>query len=134
MSMSDTIVSFETAKLAKEKGFESDVSHSIYTEIGKLKDPIAQMDLMRNQESIQEYFKLIKSFPSAPTQSLLQKWLREVYKLFLTIDIEEDKYFYMLVDINRSKYTYIGEDDAVLYDNYEDALEAGLQEALKLLP
>lgn len=143
--MEEQLISFETSKLAKEKGFESDVSHSIYTEIGELKDPIAQMDLMRNQESIQEYFKLIKSFPSAPTQSLLQKWLREFHNIYvesyhdLTADGKGIRFytnwgFIQQKDIDGNQNVNGWYDEYNDWKTYEEALEFGLHEGLKLIP
>lgn len=71
---------------------------------------------------------------SAPTQSLLQRWLREehgiqVYAYSSTKNIEE-KYRDYVVYING-----IAQNDArdEEYQTYEDAMELGLQNALKII-
>jgi hypothetical protein len=64
------------------------------------------------------------TYPNVPTQSLLQKWLREVHNIFITVNINlycaifHNKDFYMVTDY---------------YNSYEEVLEVGLQEALKLI-
>jgi len=69
---------------------------------------------------------------SAPTQSLLQKWLREVHELLLIIlpwkDHEaavNDKHKFRPMVVSVKTY---GE-----YKTWEEALEVGLLEALKLI-
>lgn len=87
--MKEELVIFETAKLAKEKGFEL-----------------------------------------LPTQSILQKWLREEHNLEVnaygvryTGDIKAIYYTYAINGANRL-HTY-------RYNTYEEALEAGLFDALE---
>ena len=130
--MKEQLISFETAKLAKEKGFESSVHNCIYNKDGKLLIPIDQMDFMREQDSIQDYFELIKSYPNAPTQSLLQKWLREVHNIQMFI-----------APCGGSPVNYISvipkcyskkDSSGGLFETYEEALENALIESLKLIP
>ena len=64
--MKETIVSFKVAKLAKDKGFNEIPCHYVYDE-GILK------------QSYQAFNRL--NFELAPTQSLLQRWLREVHNI-----------------------------------------------------
>ena len=59
----------------------------------------------------------------APTQSLLQKWLRETHNIFISINVN---YCYKIYN-NDELY-----EESFYYNNYEEALEQGLQEALKL--
>lgn len=71
-----------------------------------------------------------------PTQSLLQKWLREEHKIFINIetdvaDLKEDRWIHM-VDIN-NKVRYIPNEVCGVNSTYEEALEKGLIEALKLV-
>lgn len=148
--MEDTLISFETAKLAKEKGFEPSVSNHIYNEEGKLLSPIDHMGLIREQDCIQDYFKIIKSYPNACTQSLLQKWLREVHNCFIDILPHKDgdsknkqwkskKDVFWTVEVNYYGKIFeielTDESDFIQHFNnsYEEALEIGLQEALKLI-
>lgn len=111
--MEEQLISFETAKLAKEVGFPQYREGVYYT-----KDKEHCL-VGWGFDNIREY--------SAPTQSLLQKWLREVHNI--------DVYCIPWVYENKRVYdffiNYEGESRA--YSSYEKALEIGLQEALKLI-
>lgn len=73
--MEDQLISFETAKLAKEKGFEE-----------KTKTWYNFSGLSVSGEQSQ-YPSNDKRFPSysRPTQSLLQRWLREKHRIDIDI-------------------------------------------------
>ena len=97
--MEDTRVTFETAKLAKEKGWNGDFveSHKILT-----------------------------------TQSLLAKWLREEHNIIVLVDYEGiDGYYYKFYSYKEGNKNYDASDKN--YNTYEEALEAGLYQALLLL-
>ena len=124
--MKDELISFETAKLAKEKGFNEYCKyvHDTFDNIEEWDD---------GDEKHKNSYKNASVYYSAPTQSLLQKWLREVHGIYIdvkidTIGIRNDKY---------AKRVYKLETEIPLfnykYQKYEEALEAGLQEALKLI-
>ena len=116
--MENEVISYKTAKLAHEKGYEgvlaSIFGYSYYNHKGELNGCIL--------ESIKDSNK--KSIP-APTQSLLQRWLREKHNIHITIWFNEltEKY---RIDIPED----ISE---VEYKTYEEALEYTLYEALKLI-
>lgn len=104
--MKDELISFETAKLAKEKGFNW--------------KNIEILDVKRKS-----------AFLDSTTRSLLQRWLREVHniKLWNEFGYTNEWFCYYL-----NKY----DDKIQLTTNlrsatYEEALEVGLQEALKLI-
>jgi hypothetical protein len=122
--MIEELITFETAKLAKEKGFDINelkvyINHQIHGII------ITNRDCIHNKKDI---------LCNAPTQSLLQKWLREEHNLNVSIDHGGSSNWYFIIDSivlsEESKY-YIENDD--VFDTYEQALEIGLQEALKLI-
>lgn len=98
--MENQLISFETAKLAKEKGFREFCCYA-YTNDGKY---------MYGNE-IGFYWK---SYTISPTQSLLQRWLREKHNIFMkNINV------YKLEDLYGK--------------TYEEVLEVDLQEALLLI-
>lgn len=108
--MEDTRITFETAKLAKEKGFEFRV---VWGYILGFKD-----DSERDKY--------------LPTQSLLSKWLREKHNIDINIITKHKdlgKFYGGFIDTNNKINKSIGSN----YKTYEEALEAGLQEALKLI-
>lgn len=108
--MKEQHISYETAKLAKEMGFREEV------------DEYYSSDTKATSVSYNEY--------PAPTQSILQKWLREKYNIEVFVHphpilSKTDKYYEVVVDTLYK--TWSG------YNSYETALEVGLKEALKSL-
>lgn len=122
------IVNFDTAKLAKEKGFDW-VCRLWYEDFNKnrLFEPISPS----NYNNHITFSKVI----SAPTQSLLQKWLREKHKIFIEIYVQWDNIcdFNLL---NEDSFAYSFDKPSYEgkgYGSYEKTLEIALQEALKLI-
>ena len=124
--MEEQLISFETAVLAKEKGF-------------KIPTPVMYKGNERsyghnNEWGIDEK-RLDGEFPyrnqqwySIPTQSGLQKWLREKHNIHLIA--------YKNINIDGYDWCYITTDGITninSYKTYEEAFEIGLQEALKLI-
>ena len=94
--MKEQLVLFETAKLAKEKGFDVTCYAKYETWRDELKkchvdcpeNAIAEYEVADN-DSYSRYGNYIleeykntysKNYITAPTQSLLQKWLREIHE------------------------------------------------------
>ena len=73
--MSEDYVSFEVAKLLKEKGFDCNCD-MYYTSTGFVE--YTQLKFNHNE---------LKSRYSKPTHQLVLKWLREVHNIFISIDI-----------------------------------------------
>ena len=119
--MEDQLISFELAKLAKEKGF--DESCNFIFEYNKEK----YLGFIQRKNSTYDYVI------TRPTQSLLQRWLREKQEIDVIVFIyfigNNRKYFPEIYKDNKFQYL---DSDLKLVDSYEDALEAGLFEALKL--
>lgn len=70
---------------------------------------------------------------SQPTQSLVQKWLREVKNLHIEISyIRGDYWVYRILTIPEHNIIELP-NRPFLHKSYEEALEAGLQEALELI-
>lgn len=151
--MKEELISFETAKLAKEKGFKIPC-HSYYFEDGEFRkhkiettnghygDTVTyeQEEFYENWNSSslttkdgdrcfgcnksQRYFETY----SAPSQSLLQKWLREKHKIIVFVRPKMHLIFEACV---------VTHDDWLICNsrenNWEYILEEGLIEALKLI-
>jgi hypothetical protein len=149
--MEEQLIEFETAKLAKEKGFPfvDDYSYNWYDNKG-LKKRVNYP----GEESLSDYFNEVylkdnnlyngnndteenpitrygEDLYLAPTQSLLQKWLREKHNIEVFVHpyfkdkIKSLKTYEVVIDKNST--TYSG------YKTYEEALEKGLKKALKLI-
>ena len=120
--MEDTRITFETAKLAKEKGFipSQGTNCTSYLSDGRT-----------GYENIWNFDKDIPNIDEhilSVTQSLIAKWLREKHNLHLIA--------YKNINIDGYDWCYITTDGITninSYKTYEEALEAGLQEALKLI-
>jgi len=116
-------INFTTAKLAKEKGFDWWCRYYYET----FENPVTIQRLPYNNSHMQL---------SIPTQSFLQKWLREK-ELHITVDIgiphdsEISKFCSTVIKFGKqqreSKFR------SIFYDTYEEALEISLQKALELI-
>jgi hypothetical protein len=135
--MKEQLVTLETAKLAKEKGFKIEtregyletVEHTVEMRGGDCTFPY-QAPRILSSRLVDEYTTLIAL---APTQSLLQKWLRDTHHIiaearFLAGGKRETAQYETIV------YGNFEEDDSeesCLYNRFEDALEDSLMEGLK---
>jgi hypothetical protein len=145
--MKEQRITFETAKLAKEKGFHwrmlqwaqppypggaprlislegagDEYGNPCFSEKGK--------------EITPKYYNLSNSHWPRPTQDLLNKWLREKHKIYLQILLVEQYnpqrgWGYELTYFKNDSVT--NTDETASYPTYEEAMEAGLQRALKLV-
>tara|TARA_R110000796_G_scaffold215732_2_gene331731 strand:+ start:3651 stop:4031 length:381 start_codon:yes stop_codon:yes gene_type:complete len=125
--MKDEIITLGTAKLAKEKGFS--VSHRYGSWIYDLEDE----ELVYTTDVMYRTNYLINNLGTlAPSQSLLQRWLREEkgVDVFIHNSIKENHYDWSVY--SQDKETIISE-CSQYYISYEVALEDGLIEALSLI-
>jgi len=153
--MQEQIVGFEVAKLAKDKGFK-ELCLNYYFEDGELRENILNTTHGYYGEEVTfKYEELIENWNdrfltkkdgsrcfgcskskgyletySAPTQALLQKWLREKHRIHTTIiscmiSSNEIKYY-----IFKGKLKWNWNE---LFNSYEEALETGLFQTLKLI-
>ena len=121
--MEDTIITFETAKLAKEKGFDEKCLFFYTSDSKELK----QINLkgISNSDMI--------SFCSAPTQSLLAKWLREKHEIDILVQRAFSNGIKKYILTPCFDKPIVKGYQSVEKNNYEEAYEIGLQEALKLI-
>ena len=136
-------ITFETAKLAKEKGFDK-ITDEMYPSI----QAIPQLEPYNKTK-----FTLYKDYCLAPIQSELQRWLREEHGINVIANWYwngSDEYVYIF-EIEYVPQEYQEEKRRVShvkrihsyseagacyhggYDKYEEALEAGLAHALTLI-
>lgn len=125
--MEEPLVNFETAKLATEKGFDIPQIYfylggdSLHTKLdyGSWTAAHDRMDIYQ-----------------APTQSLLQKWLRETHNIHIGITLASDYELNILIPYVYEIYIYkdgIYHVNREFYDTYEQALESGLFQSLNLV-
>ena len=133
--MTEELVTLETAKLLKEKGFDWKCEHLI--DRNKV---ITKYDLPQSMSCCTEIDNESVEF-LCPVLYIAQKWLREIrgvyvyvepvigkrWKLsFCDFNVPTEESDWMENEINKGNGYKV-------YDTYEEALEAGIQEALKLI-
>lgn len=124
--ITEDYVSFETAKLLKEKGFDESVNR--FYEISTGKPSLVRSEYCRNSFTI-DY--------AAPTHQMALKWLREVHRIEIHIVLSElnadnsKKYMFDIYssDINRGFDSVQKEE----FNSYEEAVEAALKYTLENL-
>lgn len=131
--MEEQFVSFETAMMAKKKGL------SFLLKSGSNFDVYNTEDKKLLNYRVHFFYPDSSKYVFAPTQSLLQKWLREEHRLDILIETtwENEK----MEKSNYSPWVYYrledkeNPDDEIptFYSTYESALEAALQEALNCI-
>jgi thiamine kinase-like enzyme len=108
----DQFIEFKTAKLANEKGFNI-LTRSRYREDGS------------HGETFKEGVQIMR-----PTQTKLQRWLREVHNLHLHLNEKSSLRRKNYKNIKVSEYL----SDVTEWDeSFEKTIERGLLEALKLI-
>jgi hypothetical protein len=127
--MTDKLISYQTAKLAKEKGFDwtSDYAFGTF-------DGLYERRVLRcKHEMHPSRWKNDTEKISAPTQSLLQRWVWETHSIWVQstpiftanecigVSVTISSWRFPVINVN-----YVG------FDVY-DGLENGLFEALKLI-
>ena len=124
----EAYVSFETAKLLKEKGF--DVScYGRYS----VRSKEFHLDTTKpcNNGGISQY--------SAPSQQMAMKWLREVHNIHIQIMLDgwalgSHSGFYILLMRMDNDFELLNPlDDEVFFETYEEAVEAALKYCLENL-
>lgn len=91
--MTEELVTLKTAKILKEKGF-NEFCKDIINDNGKLMETVYRT----NND-------LPKSFYSCPTQSIAQKWLREIRGVYVYVEpvIGKDGSFLFVISMFQQK-------------------------------
>lgn len=142
--MSEELITFETAKVAKEKKFNEPCVNG-FSSIGVPHElNLAFENCVTNteiDEATNEGYYLWEGY-TRPTQTILHKWLRENFKINISMDFKPNinKWDYRVYDMTlNGKMNCI---DYIRYykahpnrrfDTFEEALESGLLEALILI-
>ncbi|WP_368330071.1 hypothetical protein [Phocaeicola vulgatus] len=128
--MTEELVTLETAKLLKEKGFNWKCEHTISCD-----NIIRRYDIPQSMSCCTEIDNEPVEF-LCPVLYVAQKWLRETKNLHICIIKEVHGYGYDICKTDDDSFvdgSGLYGNDCLLWDAYEEALEAGLQEALKLI-
>ena len=131
-TITEDYVSFETAKLLKEKGFDG-VLPFIYVDTEKSDREVHLTDTLCNYNDDH-----IKDVISAPTHQMAMRWLRESHNLYI------EPYVVKNYNDNKLEYTYSiqdldfnGSDDGIDcckdWNSPEEACEAAIKYCLENL-
>lgn len=156
--MKEELISFETAKLAKKKGLSITDTLDMWEKYTGYKEDKSIVNFGKS------YFEIIGKdsiyYPCC-TLTLLQKWLREIHRIHIVINlwIDMDRQYHYNYTLSQEYYPgttnktfipfteYVNEtgkfgawrinhpikEKVYSWRTYEQALEAGLLEALKLI-
>lgn len=129
----EEICTYEVCKLAKEKGFPQHIGNDAYIVDNEYDDKY-EVGCHYPIQFIPDYLPTIV----APTQSLLQRWLREEKSMHIEIIATASGYYWC---VNKTNGTSITDSDVLnrganeggCFDTYELALEDALAYSLKNL-
>lgn len=142
--INEAYVSFEVAKLLKEKGFDCPCHATYDTAVTGGKPKFFEYDVLQffpdgMKNSDDKYGMVI----SAPTHQMTMKWLREVHNIQIELNWDKGNQLYSFQIWKLGKYQAeissldlwrIYKDDNYLGEwNYEDAVEAALKYCLENL-
>lgn len=133
--MKEQLISFETAQLAKERGFDIPTLDGFDSKTQYEFFDKQTLTDWNNRKS-----KIIgRSFISRPTQSLLQTWLLEQKGINIELTFDDGQWFIYVGEFSYPD-RFLGLVALIECDSFKDAiikkplaLEKGLQEALKLI-
>ena len=128
--ITEDYVSFETAKLLKEKGFNGECEYFYVN--GELVRAQGTPGGPYNWNAGETPFNEC----SAPTLQMAMKWLREVHNYHICICLDSyvepyDNLYYILIRRRKDKYENISPCEQVYYDTYEEAAEAAIKYCLE---
>ena len=142
--MTEDYVSFETAKLLKEKGFEYNPDESYWLiDANNKMYWISCIGAYDYVDVPTESFQRPKNGYRLVTQAMTMKWLREVHKLHIILDIHwlyfanQNGWMYTISRILENGNEYVDsrgdENDKNFYPTYEEACEAAIKYCLENL-
>lgn len=129
ITIEEQFVSFDTAKLLKDAGFDIPcrgvyvTDRTGYYEFREYDNKQTTDDLCWNADDGFQYEYL------APTQSLAAKWLRDVHKIDIVVDVIDEKDYCCDIFQNKQRKS-IAES---VKQSFEEVLEDGLKYALSLI-
>lgn len=130
----EAYVSFEIAKLLKEKGFPQNpcICNTAYTAKGKLSNNV------KSFANYSDYYEIIKPrhYSIAPTQQMAMRWLRENHGIFIAINNDDLDFNWQCFDLINREITLdpkILSESYAGYKTYEEAVEAAIKHCIENL-
>ncbi len=123
--ITEDYVSFEIAKLLKEKGFDENCAVLYHLRTGEI-----------SQQGVGYVFNNSQweNFITAPTLQMAMKWLREVHKLYCDIKIGDGDFVIDIISLKDSEFgCEVAEPESCVYPTYEEACESAIKYCLENL-
>lgn len=135
--ITEDYVSFEIAKLLKEKRFEGECV-SYYSEFVDNNKTLCRWRKTHSYVNVKN-----DAYILVPTLQMTMKWLREVYNIHINIDVHwlhfanQNGWMYIIAKILENGTDYIDskgdENDKHFYSTYEEACETAIKYCLENL-
>lgn len=134
--ITEDFVSFETAKLLKEKGFDVETEHDMWYVVEKFSTGCHWNSCTYKVGDItREYDE--KCCIAMPTLQMAMKWLRDVHKKVINVDYIDflehgEVWSYSVLDRN-TFHEFTEKSESFTEHSYEEACEEGIKYCLKNL-
>ena len=135
--IAEQYVSFDTAKLLKDAGFDIP-TRGIYRANRTGEYSFAEYNIKRTTDDLS--WNISDGFRYeylAPTQSLAARWLREIHGIVVDVVFEPPKrgkdWRYFIGEMENMVWAGDFIPSGGRYCTYEEAMEAGIEEALQLI-
>jgi hypothetical protein len=123
MNITEDYVSFETAKLLKEKGFKGEGEH--FYEDNKITNFANYWYRITSEQK----YKAIE----APTLQMAMKWLRDVHNICISVDVKiRGGKYYVRISSTENGLSY-GVLEYEFWDTFEEACEESIKYCLENL-
>lgn len=135
--ITEDFVSYEVAKLLKEKGFDGECDY-LYANGEILRAQGFKCNWNKGESIFTDY----KNECSAPTLQMAMKWLRDVHNLHIEARItnhsmssliEVVKYYWVVFNTTNAKWVNESSAYTLYFDKYEDACASAIKNCLENL-
>lgn len=123
----EAYVSFETAKLLKDKGFDEEL-RTYYDDFGNERALGDDFSDIKNSD-IEKSSDYLELYCTRPTQQMVMCWLRKTHNLFIEVELGVSAYVWIITDMTNNVVIRL---DAVVGD-YEDAIESAIKYCLGII-
>jgi len=125
--ITEDYVSFETAKLLKEKGFNEECN-SAYCFVRRDSEDKGEWDVYYNPMLFSDVSIM------RPSLQMAMKWLREVHKLYCDIRVGDGDFVIDIISLKDGEFgCEVVEPESCVYLTYEQACEAAIKYCLENL-
>ena len=135
--ITEDYISYKTAKLLKEKGFD-ETCRAFWKEwngeISLCGCNSSHIFEYCHNTMLENYNDSEETNIAAPTLQMAMKWLREVYKLYCDIRAGDNDFVIDIISLKDGEFgCEVAEPESCVYPTYEQACEAGIRYCLENL-